>query len=92
MVFFHTTPSGRRRALFRSRRNQCHTKQGSRVISFRSDILDPTRLVQLEDSREGVKVHGRLNLDTAAMSSETGDDAGSDLKIDEPVNALWPWK
>jgi catechol 2,3-dioxygenase-like lactoylglutathione lyase family enzyme len=34
----------------------------------------------------------RLDLDTAAMGSETRDDAGSEVNADEDVNALWPWK
>jgi len=84
MMFFHTTPSARRRALFCSRRNRVHTKQGSRVISFRSDILHQTRLVQLEDSREGVKVHGRLNLDTAAGRKRTATWRRAS-------SGLWAW-
>src|SRR5262249_6589847 len=54
-----------------------------------------TRDLNADDARMqyrfGTSVCG-WNLDTAAMSAETADGDGSDLNVDESVNALWPWK
>lgn len=54
-----------------------------------------TRDLNAEDARMQYRFDTsvrRLNLDTAAMTSEAGNDAESDLHADELEHALWPWK
>ena len=43
-LFLHTTASTQRRAPFRSRRNKCHTNQGSLVISSGQNSVRPMHL------------------------------------------------